>query len=346
MSPNPTALARPSTTTALATAADAPFFTPRQREMIRNMFAGGASDEEFGALMSVAEARRLSPLHKQVYFVKRWDSVKRQEVWSVQTSIEGLRVIAERTGKYDGSDLPVFEYKKDGSLLSATVAVYRKDRPRPIFSKVFFDEAVQFTRDGAPTSFWKRMPHRMLAKCAESDALHRAFPEDMALGEDPYDADMDAAVVSAQAAVLADERPAPKPAPVEQVKTPKPAPVERKPAAAAPPPPPPPPPPAPAPEPEPEEEPEPMPPPAAEGVVDAEFDEAPEEVGSLVLPFETGKWVGKLVRDLNNEALVQAFYKGFRDVADKTSDDAVRAEKSLWANRVAAWAAENGWTVG
>lgn len=310
------------------------------------MYANGANDEEFGALMSVAEARRLSPLHKQVYFVKRWDSLKRQEVWSVQTSIEGLRVIAERTGKYDGADLPEFEYRKDGSLLCCTVRVYRKDRTRAIVSKVFFDEAVQYTKDGNPTSFWKRMPHRMLAKCAESDALHRAFPEDMATGEDPYDADAEAETPptarEVAAAVEVTHKPQPAPAKVASAPAPKPAaapaPVAKLDPAPTPPP---------APPPAPVDEP--LPPEAS--VADAEFEEDPphgsdDDLSSLILPFQTGKWVGKTVADLNSQAIAQAFFKGFRDVASQTNDETVREEKLMWAARVQKWAERNGWSVG
>src|SRR5574343_162125 len=83
-----------------------PFFSPEQEKMILDSFLGGASPREAAVLMEVAKTRRLSPLLKQIFFVKRWDSVKRQEVWAYQTSIDGLRAIAERTGRYRGQTKP------------------------------------------------------------------------------------------------------------------------------------------------------------------------------------------------------------------------------------------------
>ena len=106
-------------------------FTPEQRQMIRDSFANGASDEEFAVLMEIAKARRLNPLLRQIHFVSRWDSQKHRSVWSAQVSIDGLRAIAERTGLYAGQDEPEFSENPDGTLKLCKVRVYRKDWPRP-----------------------------------------------------------------------------------------------------------------------------------------------------------------------------------------------------------------------
>lgn len=158
-------------------------FTDEQRQMIRDSFAGGASDEEFAVLMEIAKARRLNPLLKQVHFVARWDSQKGREVWSTQVSIDGLRAIAERTGIYAGQDEPEFIEAPDGTLKACKVKVYRKDWERPAVGVAYFAEYVQTRWDKkagkqVTSSFWQRMPHTMLAKCAESLALRKAFPED------------------------------------------------------------------------------------------------------------------------------------------------------------------------
>lgn len=158
-------------------------FTEEQRRMIRDSFANGASDAEFAVLMEIAKARRLNPLLRQVHFVSRWDSQKGREVWATQVSIDGLRAVAERTGLYSGQDEPEFEEGPDGSPKLCRVKVYRKDWPRPAVGVAYWSEYVQTRKDKAtgrqiPTSFWQRMPHTMLAKCAESLALRKAFPED------------------------------------------------------------------------------------------------------------------------------------------------------------------------
>jgi phage recombination protein Bet len=169
-------------------------FSPEQRKMIRDSFANGASDSEFAVLMEVARSRRLNPLMRQIYFVKRYDGQKRCEVWSTQISIDGLRAVAERTGVYDGQSEPAYEYDKDGKLKKCSVHVYRKDWSpgRSAVGVAFFEEYAQTKRDGGLTSFWATKPHIMLAKCAEALAIRKAFPEDTSglyvaeeMGEEP-----------------------------------------------------------------------------------------------------------------------------------------------------------------
>lgn len=172
-------------------------FTDEQRQMIRDTYAGGASDAEFAVLMEIAKARRLNPLFRQIHFVKRW--TPKGDVWSPQVSIDGLRAIAQRTGLYDGQDEPRFEEGPDGSLRLCKVSVYRKDWQRPAVGVAYWTEYVQTTRDKQtgkkrPTEMWERMPHVMLSKVAEAIALRKAFPEDMAglyTGDEMAQADSD-----------------------------------------------------------------------------------------------------------------------------------------------------------
>lgn len=152
-------------------------FTDEQRQMIRDTFANGATDDEFAVLMEIARARRLNPLLRQIHFVSRYDRDKGRMVWSCQVSIDGMRALAERSGMYDGQDEPVF-VEREGLIEQVKVKVYRKDWSRPAVGVAYWDEYVQKTKDGRPTAFWSRMPHTMLAKCAEALALRKAFPED------------------------------------------------------------------------------------------------------------------------------------------------------------------------
>lgn len=149
-----------------------------QRKIIRDQFANGANDSEFAALMETARVRGLDPFKKQIYFVKRWDSQRRCEVWATQVSIDGLRGIAERTGRYDGQDEPEWIYDEKGQLRGCKVRVHRKDHSRPSVGVAFFAEYVQTTKEGKPTQFWLRMPHVMIAKCAEANAFRKGFPEE------------------------------------------------------------------------------------------------------------------------------------------------------------------------
>lgn len=153
-------------------------FSTEQRRLMLDTFASGCSENEFAALVAIAELRGLNPLTQDCYFVKRYDGQKGREVWSVQASIDSFRSKAEDTGLYAGQDEPEFEYTEDGkTLLLAKVRVYRKDWPRPAVGVARFDEYVQTTKDGKLSRFWARMPHNQLAKCAEALAFRKAFPK-------------------------------------------------------------------------------------------------------------------------------------------------------------------------
>ncbi|MEK9207940.1 MAG: phage recombination protein Bet, partial [Patescibacteria group bacterium] len=145
---------------------------------VRDSFLSGATVQEAAVLLEVAKARRLNPITKQIHFVKRWDKAKGREVWSSQTSIDGLRAIAERTGLYAGQDEAelIFEGKQ---LVGAKVRVYRKDWERPAVGVAWWMEFVPInTKTGMPTHMWQQMPRLMISKCAEALALRKAFPED------------------------------------------------------------------------------------------------------------------------------------------------------------------------
>lgn len=178
-------------------------FTPEQVKMIRDTYANGANESEFRVLLEIAKVRNLNPLLRQIWFIKRWDGQKRCEVWAVQTSIDGLRTIAQRTGLYDGQDEPEFTEEPGKPPSKCIVRVYRKDWSRPAVGRADWSEYAAKKRDGGLTQMWSEKPHIMLAKCAEALALRKAFPEDTAGLYVPEEMD------SAQHR----EEPAPKPEP-------------------------------------------------------------------------------------------------------------------------------------
>lgn len=155
-------------------------FSEEQKQIVRDSLANGASEQEFAILWEMAKARNLDPLKREVFFVKRWDGSKQREVWSVQVSIDGLRLQAARTGDYDGQDDTEFEYTDKGELLLARTKVYRKGISRPFVGTAHWKEYVQLTKDRKPTSMWENKPHVMLSKCSESLALRKAFPDETA----------------------------------------------------------------------------------------------------------------------------------------------------------------------
>jgi phage recombination protein Bet len=155
-------------------------FSPEQIQLLKDVIAKGASDQEFAVFLEIIKAKGLDPFQKHVYFVKRWDNEAKRETWAAQTGIDGYRLIADRTGDYAPGKAPVYEYDA-GKPISATAFVKKwvRDAWHEVSATAFFDEYVQRRKDGAPTSMWQKMPRVMLAKCAEALALRRAFPGEL-----------------------------------------------------------------------------------------------------------------------------------------------------------------------
>lgn len=128
----------------------------------------------------------LDPIARQIYSIAR--KSKGQLKWQIQISIDGARLVAERSGQYEGQTTP--EFTADGITwtqvwlskdfpAAARVGVYRRGFREPLYSVALWDAYVQTTYKGDVTEMWKKMGPLMLAKCAEMLALRKAFPQDL-----------------------------------------------------------------------------------------------------------------------------------------------------------------------
>ncbi len=159
-----------------------------KRDLVRGLYAPGTSDLEFEHFIETCATRGLNPLAKQIYCVMRWDGKQKREVPTIQTSIDGYRLIAQRTGQYRGQVGPYWcgpdgEWREvwlsSEPPAAAKIGVIREGFTEPLYAVARWTSYVQTTKEGEPTKFWAQMPDVMLAKVAESLALRKAFPEEL-----------------------------------------------------------------------------------------------------------------------------------------------------------------------
>jgi len=174
-------------------------FTEPQIDLIKRQIANGTTADELALFLYVAKKTGLDPLTRQIHCVKRRAKDKKTNQWidkmTIQTGIDGYRVIAERTGDYAGQDEPEFIYKLNEqgkkTLECAKVKVYKwKGQTRYCagVGVAYWDEYVVMvdeyngdskTGNQVPNSMWEKMPHGQLSKVAEALALRKAFPQDL-----------------------------------------------------------------------------------------------------------------------------------------------------------------------
>ena len=158
------------------------FNDEKKMQLMRDTICKGSSDDEFQLFAYTCKRLGLDPFARQIFPVKRWDSALRREVMSIQTGIDGYRLIADRTGRYAPGRDPEFNYDENGKLLIAKAFV-KKQTPDGVWHEVaasaHFDEYVATKKDGTPTHMWDSKRHIMLAKCAEALALRKAFPAEL-----------------------------------------------------------------------------------------------------------------------------------------------------------------------
>lgn len=162
---------------ALALTADQDFWTDKQRAALAQLGVAKAAPGDLAVFMHVAQRTGLDPFSRQIYMIERGGKQ------TIQTGIDGFRLIAQRRPQYAGQTEPEW-CGQDGQWrdfwfgdqppVAARVRVLRHDWDVPATG------VAMLTEFSAGNSMWKAKPAHMLAKCAEALALRKAFPNDLA----------------------------------------------------------------------------------------------------------------------------------------------------------------------
>lgn len=156
--------------------------------LILEQVPADATDQETALFIYQISRTGLDPLSRQIYLVGRFNKREGREVSSVQTGIDGYRLVAERTGRYAGSSDPLFNgkltqyaHKISGEKLPVTATItVKKALDNGVVGEFTATAEWDSYYPGDRQGFmWTKMPYVMLSKVAEALALRKAFPAEL-----------------------------------------------------------------------------------------------------------------------------------------------------------------------
>jgi phage recombination protein Bet len=184
-----------------------------QLALINRTYARDCNNDEFDLFMQTCAHRGLDPFKKEIYaqVFNKGNKDKRNLV--IVVGIDGLRKIAEDSGRYRPDDRePIYTYsdalKSTSNPLGierVSVTVYKQDSKGqwfPINGVAYWDEFVPLKEEWEYDSSagkklpsgkfelsanWKRMPRLMIAKCAEAQALRKGWSASGLYAEEELD---------------------------------------------------------------------------------------------------------------------------------------------------------------
>jgi phage recombination protein Bet len=171
-------------------------------DVLRSSLYPGASDVSIELVKGYCKASGLDVMLKPVHIVPMWSSQQSRMVDTVLPGIGLYRITASRTGEYAGISEPEYGETVTQNLSGVScafpewckVTVKRKvgNMISEFTAKEYWIEnyAVKGGKDKsiAPNAMWMKRPFAQIAKCAEAQALRKAFPE---VGSQPTSDEME-----------------------------------------------------------------------------------------------------------------------------------------------------------
>lgn len=146
--------------------------TAEQKELVKKTVFPDATDAELQLFFFDCTRRGVHPLDKLIH------PTKRNGKYTPITSIDMFRQRASESGEHMGTDDAVYTGEPGKPDFAASVTVYKHLRGE----KCAFTATARWSEyfPGERQGFmWQKMPHLMLAKCAEALALRKAFPQQL-----------------------------------------------------------------------------------------------------------------------------------------------------------------------
>lgn len=201
-------------------------FSPKQIDLIRRTVAADCNPPEFDQFMHICRHVNLDPLRRQVYAFVFQKSNPEKRRMSIVTAIDGYRTIAARTQSYRPDNrAPRIEYDpalknpdtNPLGIVRAEVSVFKFSHGEwhEVVGEAYWDEYApikEIWENSKPTGRfaldkskdnWRKMARVMIAKCAEAQALRRAWPDDFSALE--VQEEVDKRILDLTASEIADE---------------------------------------------------------------------------------------------------------------------------------------------
>lgn len=158
--------------------------------VLRTSLYPGAQDESIKMALGYCKAAGLDPMQKPVHIVPMWDRNSKSMRDVIMPGIGLYRTQAARSGALAGISEP--EFGPDITVRFGEVDFIYPDWCRVTVTRRMDDgKMATFTAreywlenyatagkdSSAPNAMWKKRPRGQIAKCAEAQALRKAFPE-------------------------------------------------------------------------------------------------------------------------------------------------------------------------